>query len=293
MSGQWAAGWYPDPAGRYGTLRWWDGRRWAEATARMPADGTLPAAPAGPVAGPDLLPPLPSDADVLAAGGDERRPAWPWVVAGSVAAGLVLMFLVWPTLRDAVGGPGGSQRPAAGPTPNAAPTNDRVRDAATGLSFQRLGPGWRDIYGAQRPGGTGNAGQQQVTQRGTPIGGDYWAEALLGQLDPSIPYRGPADLPRATRALAAAIAESSLYPPHTRRDVTAGPISVDGREAYRLRFSLSFTDAEGYDAKSESVTVALVNIGEPRPATVYISIPDNRADLLPALDRVFATLTVD
>src|SRR5690606_12067872 len=92
---------------------------------------------------------------------------------------------------------------------------------------------------------------------------------------------------------AKAVQDNYYAPLKTKReDVKKKRIEVSGKQGYEMRFHLTFVDPpDGFDAKAESVYVAVID-NEPKPAGVYMTIPDNKPDLKPAVDHVVASLQV-
>jgi hypothetical protein len=185
------------------------------------------------------------------------------------------------------------ERTTSAPTPRQPADPRRVADAASGLSYERL-PDWLPWRGEPVFAGVGTAGQYVVTQAQSPSGGQYIAHVFLGLVDQEIPYTGPDDLQSATEALARAVEQTpGAYPPHTVKPVSSKGFTVDGRPGWRVQIDLAFTDAEGYTATGERVDVALVDLGDLRLGGVVASIPNNRNDLLPGVDRAYQTLRID
>lgn len=286
-------GWYADPDGVSGLLRWWDGAVWT--------DMTLSAPPAVEEAAPTPLV-------------ERRRPVrWTWYAASLVAVGLVLTLAVnlmtGPTERT-VGQdrppvptaplPTQGQRPVL-PSPPAVPgplpvptyTVDQIVDPVAGLLYARPAGQWQpwdptDILLF----GLGTAGVYRVTQRDVPGGGTDRAEVVSGALLPVVPYGGQGDLPAAATQVAASL-ESVYYPDHTRRTRGAAPIQVDGHPGYVVRFDVRFAPSvRGYDATGAAVAVAVVDTGRESPGMLYLSVPDTVPDMWQQIDWVVQSLGV-
>jgi hypothetical protein len=136
-------GWFPDPYGAPGLLRWWDGAQWTQAThpAAGPAPGQQFAPPHGqqfaPPQGPGFAPPrapgfeAPQGPGFPASYGQQQPPpgfgpppaktrtgALPWVIAGGglaviVAIVAVVVFVVRGDDRNEAASPSGSAAPPA------------------------------------------------------------------------------------------------------------------------------------------------------------------------------------
>jgi uncharacterized RDD family membrane protein YckC len=97
-------GWYPDPDGTPGRLRWWDGERWTED--HRPDDSPRFAPPVAPAPVRPAAPGEPAAFALPAAGWWQRVAATildNLIVLGSAAAGGLLVLLVTGSERDAYG----------------------------------------------------------------------------------------------------------------------------------------------------------------------------------------------
>ena len=280
-------GWYPDPDGFPGTVRWWDGRGWSDVTTPAGpgvAVGTMPAAP-GPVAAASA----PRPAEFLSDDGDgpgSRRT--PWVL------GLTLLVLLALLVTAVLVGRSGEPDPAgtAAPSPPAGssgspfpPGTVRIIDEASGISYPHLGDGWFEYDLAPRVETLTVAGQYFVTQEDPPSGGVYLAECTSGPVADGFGWSGPGSL-RSTALALAASGRANYYPaPNRQRVLRDEPRTVDGHAAHLFEFQLSW-DVPGYDASGERVAVLLVDVGRPVPALLYVSIPNTHAELYGVVDRV-------
>lgn len=337
-------GWYPDPYGTAGLLRWWDGVQWSTFTQEAPEpepeepqparsesaepEPTEPEPlelrltdpgragphapepePAGPgqaeAPGPRIygVPPrdVPAD-DPLLSPYDEprRRTRWPWLAASGLLAAAVAVAAV--LLRtDAVGLIGGDRaaRPvataSATPQPPQPAAAGRIDDPAAGLSYARLGGRWKVMDRARLRTMRWTAGQYQIAQDDYDgKGHDALASCLSSPLPGNFPYSGSGDLADTSASLARTI-EKTFYPAHSRRhDRTSEATRVDGHPAWLRTYVLSYPDAQakGYDFRSETVTIVLVDRGQRAPGVLWVSIPDNRDELLPDVETVISSLRV-
>ena len=282
-------GWYADPDGAPGTVRWWSGSSWS--------DVTTPAGPGVAVGS------MPEQGDRWESGdeliaSDEPTPISTrtrWVLG--VGALLLVVAVVVATL---VGGSSAGDPPvAAGPSTNAAPSAPsqfppgtiRIVDENAGISYPHLGNGWFEYDLAAKGETVGVAGQYFVTQDDPPSGGLYLAECTSGPIAEGFGWTGPDSL----RDTALAIARSeraNYYPaPNEQRVLRDEPRTVDGHDAHLFEFQLSW-DVPGYDATGERAAVLLVDVGRPVPALLFLSIPNTHAELYGVIDRVVEDVDV-
>ncbi|TFV60887.1 DUF2510 domain-containing protein [Geodermatophilus sp. DF01-2] len=285
MTGQSSAppGWYPDPDGAPGMVRWWDGAGWSDVTA--PA-GPGVAVQAPPVRAPTVTAPEPPAVDVRPdPGTPPRRTAW---VVGLSVLGLVLVVLIGFLVgRPSTGGDdetalSGSSAPAG---PTFPPGTVRIVDEAAGIAYPWLGEGWYEYDLSEVVETASVAGQFFVTQEVTPDGGPFIAQCTSGPLSPLFGYAGPGSL-RPTVAEVADSVRVNYYPaPNERRVLRDESRVIDGAPAHLLEFDLTW-DVGGYEATGERAALLLVDVGRPAPALLYISIPNTHAELYGVIDRV-------
>jgi uncharacterized protein DUF2510 len=282
------AGWYPDPDGAPGMVRWWSGGSWS--------DVTTPAGPGVTVHAPDVqtpapiaVPPVGWDTPPPATGG--RRTAW---VVGLSVLGLVLVVVVGllvgrPSSR-ATGAPA-APAPSIAAGPTFPPGTVRIIDEAAGIAYPYLGDGWYEYDLGPVLETTSVAGQFFTTQDRTPDGGTFIAQCTSGPLAPAFGYSGAGSL-QATLVQVADSVRTNYYPaPNERRVLRDEAITVDGAAAHLVEFDLSW-DIPGYDATGERAALLLVDVGRPAPALLYVSIPNTHAELYGHVDRVVAGVEV-
>jgi hypothetical protein len=283
-------GWYPDPDGTPGLVRWWNGVTWSD-VATPAGPGVAVQRPAGyaphaPSTVPPPTPPSPS-------GG---KAAW---VVGLSVLGLILAVLIGflvATSReeDAVADPPPESVPAPGPPP-AGPTfppgTVRIIDEAAGISYPFLGDGWYEWDLGPQTELTDIAGQYFTTQDDTPDGGIFIAQCTSGPLVDGFGYAGAGSL-SSTVALVADSAIGNYYPyPNERQVLRDEERTVDGHAAHLYEFNLTW-DVTGYDASGERAAMLLIDVGRPAPALLYISIPNTHAELYGVIDRVLDDVDV-
>lgn len=299
-------GWYSDPSGDRFRLRWWDGVAWTgivrdraafEQPGMADAPGPLPGtAPRSPARQPDVLeaaPPVP------------QRPRWLWPVV-VVAVGLIGVLVLTgsfpgldpaPRARpDSAGGPSAPDDPTTSqglPRPNPSPrlVQGRVTDRDAGISYDVLPGDWREWDQTVFRGFVSTVGYYRVVQERTPGGGIYWANVNSGPVNPAAST--PNDL-RSTAGKVVGLLAPEYYPKHTRRELTQRPVTVDGRPGYLIRYVAAFDRAAavGYSAQSELVAILVVDTGRPRPAVLYVSLPDTVRPVWSSLDALIRSVRV-
>ncbi|MPQ99848.1 DUF2510 domain-containing protein [Modestobacter sp. I12A-02628] len=282
-----APGWYPDPDGAPGLVRWFDGAAWS--------DVTTPAGPGVALAGDQHAwtpPQHPGWEQAPPASRSRRVP----VVVGLSVLGLVLAVVLAVVLSGSGGtgpspGAPGSVAPQAAPGTPFPPGTVRITDSDAGISYPFLGNGWYEYdLGRQRETVT-TAGQFFTTQDLTPDGTSFIAQCTSGGLQDGYGWTGPGSL-AATMPQVADSVRLNYYPmPNDRRVLRDEALTVDGAPAQLFEFELSW-DVEGYDATGERAALLLVDVGRPAPALLYISIPNTHAELYGVIDRVVDAVEV-
>jgi hypothetical protein len=313
-------GWYPDPDGTAGRLRWWDGVAWSAAT-KVASAATEVAPSAATEQGPVPPPPF-APADLLGsapiAGDDVPVPARPsrravWWVSGGVAAVVVVVLAVAVVLSS--GGPAPSFDPRFFPDPvpsapplanlcpppsvgasppglgPAAPRGPRVADGAAGISYAAQPAPWRAWdRGPWTEGSLGvefRTGYYFVTEQ--YAGGDYLASVLSGSVPATVNDGLSLDL-RCTGRQVAEDVRGAFYPTPNRKKVLRDEqTTLGGRPAWVSVFRLSFHE-DTLKARSELVAVVLVDVGRPTAAVLYLSIPETVKRYEGVVDRVIASV---
>jgi hypothetical protein len=287
-------GWYDEPSGERALLRWWDGRAWTAVTRTRSPSEQLPK-PRSVADGPA--------GDVLdSAGGRRPAPSRRGLVAAGFAVVVIALVvavlprqdpgsdrLADPAPVPTAPGPGVTTGPTPVPTTPRAVTG-RVVDRVARLSYDVLPGGWREWDRDSFRGLVSTVGYYRITQDSAPNGEMYWANVTSGRVDPVV---APGDLPAAATELVDVLARG-YYPGHQRTRVSRRALTVDGAPAYLVRYTAVFDprSAEGYTAKSESVTVLLVDTGDPLPSALYVSLPDTVRSLWPSVDGLLGSVRI-
>lgn len=281
-----APGWYPDPDGAPGLVRWWNGVSWSD-VATPAGPGVVVQQPVGyqPRSFDAVPPPAPPS------GGG--RTGW---IVGLGVLGLVLVVLIGvlvssntgedvtadPPLTPTVPAPSGPTFPSG---------TVRIIDEQAGISYPFLGDGWFEWDLGEQYELSAISGQYFTTQQDTPDGGIFIAQCTSGPVADGYGWGGPSTLAATVRELADS-AIANYYPfPNERQVLRDEERTVDGRAAYLYEFTLTW-DVAGFDASGERAAMLLIDVGRPAPALLYISIPNTHAELYGVIDRVLDDVDV-
>jgi hypothetical protein len=283
-------GWYPDPDGSPGQVRWWSGTAWADVT--IPAGPGVairtspvlaPVRPVAPPSAPEAGPP---------SGGTPRTP---WIVGLSVLGLVVALVAALLLGRSGEADPAAAPAPASPPSPPAGPTFEpgtvRIIDEAAGISYPFLGNGWYEWALGRQIEVTSIAGQFFTTQEITPDQTVFIAQCTSGPVADGYGWAGPSTLQATVTTLADSVRDRYYPGPNERRVMRDEARTVDGRAAHLVEFQLAW-DVPGYDASGERAALLLIDTGRPAPALLYISIPNTHAELYGVIDRVLEDVDV-
>jgi hypothetical protein len=272
-------GWYPDPGGRRGAFRYWDGRAWSATTQAQPGQaGTTPVPPGGP---------------------PRRRIGW---IIGGVAI-LVALVVVGVLAVRAVGGAlaGGPFLPGGDPSSDVCPPTDSASPApqsADGrvhggrLSYPTLGAPWGPPEAEYRVAfGRGVLRQYVETESGSFGQFSSWGAAVLvGELVAGDGFFTPED----GAAIVVKCVTGTFYGDTevTREDHKNAATKIDGHDAWVIESNLGF-DIPGLQAKHELLIVAIVDTRDGSAGLFYASVPENAPQLVGPAREALAELRVD
>ena len=285
-------GWYADPDGAPGTLRWWNGSSWSDVTTPAGpgvAVGSMPGQPDRWESGEELI-----TGDAPASLGGRTR----WVL-GLGAALLVVVVVV----AALAGGSGADAPPvSAAPSTDAAPSAPpqfppgtiRIVDENAGISYPHLGDGWFEYDLAPKDETVGTAGQYFVTQDDPPEGGLYLAECTSGPVADGFGWTGPASLRDTALPDRAERSGPTYYPaPNEQRVLRDEP--RDGRrphDAHLFEFEL-FVDGPATTRPASGPRCSSWTSARPVPPRCSSwSIPNTHAELYGVIDRIVEDVDV-
>lgn len=287
-----APGWYPDPDGTPGMVRWWSGSQWSDVL--TPAGPGVAVRSSPVLAPPPPVRPLPATAPEPVA----RRSRTPLVVGLAV---LALVVTVVVALVTSAGGGGTSSAepqidtgaPSIAPPPGTsfAPGTVRIIDSAAGISYPFLGEGWNEWTFGPQVETSQMVGQYFTTQDVTPDHTSFIAQCTSGPLSEGYGWAGRSTLASTVESVADAVREYYYPAPNERKVMRDESRTVDGHAAHLYEFQLSW-HVPGYDSTGERAALLLIDVGKPAPALLYLSIPNTHAELYDDIDRVIKDVRV-
>jgi hypothetical protein len=178
-----------------------------------------------------------------------------------------------------------AQHPPPAPPP---PPGPRTVDADTGISYAAQGPPWTpwsEFWSAGDLHVRYGVGQHFVTERyndGLSVR-NYHASILSGAVPTAENDALSLDL-KCTGHQVLADVRTSYYPqPNTIESMRDEVTTLGGRPAWVAKFRLHFHET-GLVATSELVGLALIDVGRPNAAILYISIPGTHSQYDPLVD---------
>jgi hypothetical protein len=179
--------------------------------------------------------------------------------------------------------------PSAYPDPQPpppTPPGPRTVDDESGVSYRAYGPPW-EPWPEVWTGGTlkvqYKVGQHFITE---PYGGRGYHASILSASIPATNNDALAVDLRCTGRVVAADVRLKYYPnPNRLEQIEEKETRLGGRPAWVSKFRLHFSSPL-LTAKSELVGLALIDVGRPEAAIVYISIPETHRQYDPVVDEV-------
>jgi len=278
-------GWYPDPGGRPGAYRFWDGQRWSTVVG---TDPNAPAPPSGEAA---------RSRDILQLGPTRRSGSRLWLV-GLLALILVVAVVVVLVVRSQSGGleltdprPTGQSTRELCPLPqresSPAPPGDRVVSGQ--LSYPRLGaPFTPPTYDGRVPYGR-NIRSQVAQVEARPDGSLLWvAQILIAQLNAG---DGFYEVEQGANIVADCIAGLFYADVQVERtDRRNEALRVDGQRGWIVEAHLTF-DVEDIKTKGETMIIVVVETDE-GAGLFYGSLPDTSPEFNQMIRQSLADLRV-
>jgi len=290
----------PPPAGAAPSLRPEPNRPLIDLGPGWSRSGTVTQLGSGP-------PPVPEAEAAPSRTGSRRTLLWFGGGAGVVlVVGVVILLALAMTgngpLVDRPAGPGDYAPPLAKacPPPTAdtqhlppappPPPGPRTTDPRAGISYAEQGPPWirwDNVWDAGDLHVRYGVGQHIVTE--VYSGGEYHASILSGSVPTAENDALSLDL-KCTGHQVLADVRASYYPqPNTIEQMRDEVTTLGGRPAWVAKFRLHFHE-DGLRATSELVGIALVDVGRPNAAILYISIPNTHSQFDPLVDEELSSL---
>ncbi|CAI9400002.1 DUF2510 domain-containing protein [Aestuariimicrobium sp. T2.26MG-19.2B] len=291
-------GWYPDPSGRPGHLRWWDGSAWAGDT--VPSRGTPNRGGQGPTR-------------TTPGGPPQGRPprGWAWfLLVGVVVVGVSLALVVrgW-SRSDRVEEDTNSSTPTISQwdetsTPTAEPSRPDGSDGTQRTCPVVLEANQSGVAAGRLTGG----GISYVPVEGwtvTTRPSVDWADDQAGQTVPvfkswiagiTIGQVDTADFSDDPRTAAARIlsceASSQYYPGYRGHTVLSQQaITVDGRSGWRLRGEVR--DDYYPEVKGDTLDIIVLDVGRPGKLAFFRGMaPIDRPEFQQPVDLAATTIRV-
>jgi hypothetical protein len=167
------------------------------------------------------------------------------------------------------------------PNPPAPPPGPRISDDEAGISYSQYGAPWNTWDAAWVDKGelkvSYAVGEHFVTEPLYNGVSDYQATILSGHVPAAVNDGLALDLNCIGHQVAADV-RLSFYPENNQQEMISDKAeTLGGLNAWVLKFRLHFSQP-GLRAKSELVAIALLDVGRPEAAILYVSIPDTNPE---------------
>ena len=180
--------------------------------------------------------------------------------------------------------------PTAPPAKPGPVSGARTVDRDAGISYRAYGPPWEPWDELWRAGTLQvpyKVGQHFVTE--TYPGGFYHASILSAAVPATVNDAVAVDLECVGRQVAAD-ARAEYYPqPNTMDTLRDQKTTLGGRPAWVTEFRLHFNQP-GLRAKDELAAIAIIDVGKPSAAVLYVSIPGTHRQYDSVIDEVLASV---
>ncbi|MEV0649735.1 hypothetical protein AB0I28_31210 [Phytomonospora sp. NPDC050363] len=158
------------------------------------------------------------------------------------------------------------------------PEGERTVDETSGISYAAYAEPWlpwRQTWDAGELEVAYRTGQYFVTEEYS--GGDYLASILSGSVAARVNDGADLDLECTAHQVAADV-RVSYYPQPNEMEVMRDElVDIGGRPAWLMRMRFTF-DEPGLSSKDELVGLALIDVGRPEAAVLYVSIPGSHGE---------------
>lgn len=180
--------------------------------------------------------------------------------------------------------------PSIAPVKPAPVSGPRTEDRDAGISYKAYGPPWvpwDEVWRAGTLQVPYRVGQHFVTE--TYQGGIYHASILSAAVPASDNDAVTVNLECVGRQVAAD-ARASYYPqPNTMDTIRDEKTTLGGRPAWVTEFRLHFNEP-GLRATDELAAMAIIDVGKPTAAVLYVSIPGTHRQYDYVVDEVLASV---
>ncbi|MEU4164260.1 hypothetical protein [Actinoplanes sp. NPDC026670] len=185
--------------------------------------------------------------------------------------------------------PGAASAAPSAPAPAPA-DGERTSDPEAGITYKRYGAPWvtwTDVWNAGTLQVPYRVGQHFVTE--IYQGGQYHASILSAAVPAADNDAVSLDLECVGRQVVADV-RAGYYPqPNSMEPIRDEVTTLGGLPAWVSEFRLSFREP-GLTATSELSAVAVIDVGKPTAAILYVSIPDTHRQFDDVVDEVLASV---
>jgi hypothetical protein len=183
-----------------------------------------------------------------------------------------------------------SDGPAVPPSAQPPATGARTVDPDAGISYKAYGPPWipwDEVWRAGTLEVPYRVGQHFVTE--TYARGEYHASILSAAVPAADNDAVTLNLECVGRQVAADV-RAEYYPqPNTMDPLRDELTTLGGRPAWVSKFRLHFNEP-GLTAKDELSAVAIIDVGKPTVAVLYVSVPGTHKQFDYVVDEVLASV---